>query len=383
MKSILLIAYPYAASGANMLRYRSFANHLVKRGYDVDVIGYYELKGDSGDGIRYYKLKARFGIDFIYSFFVMFFTYTYLIRVQGLKAYVRRVGLASMTYAQAVKLLKRCNYEACLVGVLPWAYYLLIPFMKKYVRTVVDISDPLYKNAINDNSHHPANLRLEREALICADHVVTMNEPTVPIMTGEMGVPSEKISFISPAMNIDTVEIGLPKVFSHDIPLRVIYSGSLYAGYRDLSEIQPAVESMCGDVVLDVYSNSVYKPKETPNVHMHRVVEHGQILRLYQQYDVLLFVDNAYGYQVPSKIFELLAQNKPILFVYDTRNHYFRDMLDGQKGIHFVVNKEMQIEKTLRELTRSTHLEVHYNFDLQPYTEDMVNRSLEHAMLVR
>jgi len=166
------------------------------------------------------------------------------------------------------------------------------------------------------------------------------------------------------------------KLWDMHRPLRILYSGSLYSCYRDLSEVQPALESLNGEVILDVYTNSICKPKKTNNVFVYDVVPHKQILQLYQEADILLFIDNSYGYQVPSKIFEILAQNKPILFVYDKRNCYFRNMLKGQQGIYFVENHKDLIKECLISLSNIEKIEVNYTIDLHNYSEDAINYQL-------
>jgi len=375
-KRILLIAYPFAGTGANMLRYRSFASYLAGKGYHVDVIGYYELIEDLPKGVTYYKIGAKFSFSNLQIFISLFIQNTYLLRVQGLKSYFKRVGLAALTYSKVLDLLNTFHYEACLVGVLPWAYYLIIPLLKKHIYTVVDIGDPLYKNAINQGSNNYANFRLERDALQSADRVITMNEPTIPIMVNEMGILKDKVAFVSPAMNVENSYNMKKKLWDMHRPLRILYSGSLYSCYRDLSEVQPALESLNGEVILDVYTNSICKPKKTNNVFVYDVVPHKQILQLYQEADILLFIDNSYGYQVPSKIFEILAQNKPILFVYDKRNCYFRNMLKGQQGIYFVENHKDLIKECLISLSNIEKIEVNYTIDLHNYSEDAINYQL-------
>ena len=370
-----MIAYPFAGTGANMLRYKNFVDYLYQRNYEVDVVGYYDLKVELPPGIHYYQIRKILSFRFLLTFTSLAFHYLYLLKCQTLKEYVRRVGLAATTYTKSKFLIKKKQYESCLVGIHPWAFYMMIPLLKNYIRTILDIGDPLYKNAILKKSSHPSNLLLEKQALEAADYVVTVNEPTIEIMTNEMGIPESKIRFITPAMNIESYCRDEIKFHSLHKPLRIIYSGSLYQGYRDLNEVQPAIE-LLNDVVLDVFTNTSSNNKSSERVHFHNWIPHNNLLSLYREYDVLLFVDNAYGYQVPSKIFEVLAQNKPILFVYDQRNKYFYNMLNNQKGITFVENKREKIMETLKEIMNKQTIEVCYTFDMSDYSVETVNRKL-------
>lgn len=374
----LLIAYPYGGIGANMLRYKSFVEYLCWRGHTVDVIGYYENNCELPHGCNYYRIRPFFSFRLFLTFFILMIHNLYLLSVQSLKDYIRRVGLAAITYTMAYNLIKRNEYKSCLVGILPWSYYLMIPKLRRHIKTVVDISDPLYKNAVNVNSDNKANFRLEKKALEDADAIITMNEPTISIMTDEFGIPFQKISFISPSMNIGHYSVG-SMAYKRGNGIRLIYSGSLYAGYRDLDEFIPAIESV-GDLSLDIYTNSRYRPSDSDIIKVHDAVSHNDILKLYQQFDILLFVDNFYGYQVPSKIFELIAQNKPILFVYDKRNQYLYNKLKNQKGIYFVENNSSNIKDRLNYIKTLNVFNINYTFDLLPYSEMNINKRILSAI---
>lgn len=374
-KKILIIARCYTGPGPNVLRRQSLARYILGKGGLIDILGY-EKEDSLPVDAHYYQSKMQVSLVFLKWFFTLFFRYLYLLKAQSMASYVRRLGLAAMTMVSAEKLIKIKEYDTCLVCIHPWAFYLIIPYLVKRVPTVIDISDPLYKNAINLGSDNRANFRLEQTALMAATHVVTMNEPTIQIMTDEMGINSKKITFVSPAMNVSSYVKDVHKSFPLHNPIRMIYVGSLYANYRDFGEIQPAIDNLHGLVSMDVFSNSGYTSNDSDNISRHDVVPHKQVLQLYSQYDIILFVDNFYGYQVPSKIFEVMAQNKPILFVYDKRNTYFYEKLKNQKGIIFVENKRDEIERVLTRLCNSNSLSVNYTFDLNDYSEQATNKKL-------
>lgn len=374
-KKLLLITRCMTGPGPNVLRRQSFARYLLEQGCQLDILGY-EKEDSLPVDVNYYQSQMRVSISLLKCIFKLFFNYLYLLRVQSVASYFRRVGLAAMTMTSAEKLIKSNNYDICFVTIHPWAFYLIIPCLAKHIPTIIDISDPLYKNSINPGSDNSANLRLEKMALMAATHVITMNEPTIRIMTDEMGLSPQKISFVSPAMNVSSytrdVHINCPL---HN-PLRLIYTGSLYAGYRDFEELQPAIDKLLGRVSVDVFSNSGYTPKDSDYIKRYDVVPHKQVLQLYSQYDIILFIDNFYGYQVPSKIYEIIAQNKPVLFVYDKRNTYFYEMLRNQEGIIFVENNRNEIENVLKRLCDSKNLSVKYTINLEEYSEKEINKKL-------
>lgn len=359
-----------------MLRYRSLANFLVKKGYRIDVIGFYNSQEEYKDGITYYQIKKRTSLGLLLWSIVLFFSNLYLLFTMSFTRYINRIGLAAITLVQAQGLIRKNNYDSCLISIAPWSYYLIVKQLAKKVRVVLDICDPLYKNAIVKNSANSFNLLLEKRALESADVIVTVNEPTIAIMTDEMKIPREKIHFIAPAMAVDSYRNNTNLSYAIHRPLKLIYSGSLYKGYRDLTEVQAAVDGNDLNVEIDVFTNNSASYCSSKRIKYYDWIDHQDLLCAYKDYDLLLFLDNSYGYQVPSKIFEMLAQNKPIVFVYDKRNLYFYNMLKGQKGLFFTENKIDSILKCFEELLNKKSLEVCYTFDMSDYKEEVINMRL-------
>ncbi len=363
-----------------MLRYRSLANYLVSKDHKVDVIGYYDLENELENGICYIQIKKQFSFGALVWFLRLLIAHLYLFKNMNLSRYLNRIGLAAITLALANKLNRANRYESCLISIAPWAYYMIVDRIRKDTRVIVDICDPLYKNAIYPGSDSDANLRLEKRALEVAGLIITVNEPSITIMTGEMRINPNKIRFISPAIHIDQYLCGGKKQYCFCNPISMIYSGSLYEGYRDLNEFIPALES-CGGITLDVYTGSKCRPKDTSIVRVHEIIPHQEIVHLYQKFDLLLFVDNFYGYQVPSKIFELIAQNKPIIFVYDKRNVYFYNLLKNQEGIVFVENDRKRIKEALQIILSQRNQVVNYTIDLSKYSEETINNQLYNCII--
>jgi glycosyltransferase involved in cell wall biosynthesis len=276
-------------------------------------------------------------------------------------------------------LFRKNKYDACLIGVLPWEFYFIVPFIKEKCRTVLDISDPLYKNAFFDKGKSPLYKKMEGKALRCADNVIVMNEMTIDMYVEEMGVDRNKLIYLPPATDTSGYLRNQYRKFCLDKPIKLLYSGALYPGYRDLYEVVKALDSVNG-YQLDVVTRHGYT--DTEAVHYHEWMPHEKMVATYQEYDILLFVDNFYGYQVPSKIFELIATNKPILFVYDRRNMYLYNLLKNQQGIIFVENNRDMIKACLEELIRNRHISVNYKIDLTPYSSDYINESLLNVLLV-
>lgn len=375
MRRVLLLSYRYAEADANTIRHQSLVRYLRDNDVLVDIVGKTELKNKLEDGITYTQV-SRFR-DFSFSklilFFRLFFCHLYLISNNGIKLYVQYVAEAAYAYEIIRKLFKKNKYDACLVGIVPSEFYLIVSLIKNKCWTVLDISDPLYKNAFFDKEGHPSNKKIESKALTCADRIIVMNEMTIKLYTEEMGIDANKMVYLPPATDSSGYVRDKSFHYSIDKNIHMIYSGTLYNNYRDLCEVEKALE-MTHHIKLDVVTKPGFVDKK--KIHYHKWMSHKDIVSAYQNYDLLLFVDNFYGYQVPSKIFELIATNKPVLFVYDQRNVYLYNLLKDQKGIYFVENNHLKIKDILEKIQKEKSLEVHYTIDLYPYSQNYINEKI-------
>ena len=381
---ILLLAHCYAHSNANTFRYRHLCEQLVRQGHTIDVIGDKPLKDPiSPQGVNYYALRKDWHrtsawLPIFWFTLVEFFKLSALWTASLRHPYTGYTVLLNGTARYRINCQLRANsYDVVIMSVVPWTFYTFADKLSQAAPLIVDISDPLYKNAFVDSN--PAGnkrfARFEAKALKHASHVVVMSEPLVDLYIRELNIPSHKITFVSPATATADYIPGAPHSYAPHSPLTILYAGSLYPGYRDLDQVLAAIRQV-PDTRLTVVSQQRQEPE--PNVVYRHWIPQAALKQLYDSSDILLFVDNFYGYQIPSKIFELIATNKPILFVYDCRNRYLYDKLNSQKGILFVRNDSKEIAAGIRQLCRLQRLEVRYTFDLSAYSnESTTNRLID------
>ena len=99
----------------------------------------------------------------------------------------------------------------------------------------------------------------------------------------------------------------------------MVYAGRFYRKMRDPSGLYTAVQLFsAGEVILKVFGNIQEKylpPASDPRFITGGAVPAGELAREYEQADLVIYLDNAYGVQVPGKVYEVLAVNRPVLYI--------------------------------------------------------------------
>ncbi len=379
---ILLLAHCYAHSNANTFRYRYLCKQLTQQGHTIDVIGDKPLKDHiSQQGINYYALRNDWHrinawLPILCFTLIEFFKLSVLWIASLRHPYTGYTVLLNGTARYRInRQLRTNNYDTVIMSVVPWTFYTFANKFSQAAPLIVDISDPLYKNAFIDrkSTGNKCFARFESKALKHASHVIVMSEPLVDLYLQELGISLHKITFISPATATTGYTPCTPHYYTLHSPLTILYAGSLYPGYRDLGQVLPAIRQV-PDVHLTIISQQQQIPE--PKVTYHHWIPQADLKKLYDSCDILLFIDNFYGYQIPSKVFELIATNKPILFVYDHRNRYLYDKLNNQQGIFFVRNDSSEIANRLQQICDLQRLEVCYTFDLSAYSNESTTNQL-------
>ena len=207
----------------------------------------------------------------------------------------------------------------------PFSLYGLTEYIRgldKKIKIIVDLSDPFSLNGANNyafvyNSSYIR--RYERNALKNVDDVVVLN-PVIKELY-------EKAFNIS---NVHVIEQGVkeisPLVKTNDFlqkrEVSLLYAGGLYKRFREAFELYKAIDILNANVSLDIYGNidTSLLPENNAKVLYHGQVDHKELYQAYLDTDILVFIDNNRGYQVPGKILELIAMQKPVLFIYSNKN---------------------------------------------------------------
>lgn len=371
---ILLLSHLFAHNTANTYRYWALSEHFSKEGYDVDIIGYKKLDTNKilPNGVRYWS-----ALDVLQLKNIVFLPILTIIEfvkiIKNKRSYIDiKSGILNGAIKIIIKsLLRSKKYDIIIVSVVPWTYYSLIPFLRKNAPVILDVSDPLYKNAVIDNvqiGFERCKL-LEQRVFNLVDKIIVMSEPLLELYATELNVEREKMRFVPPPIskkNVYKKDKYIYEFENQDV-IKLLYAGTIYPGFRDENELVKAIKGenkFSLEIISRINKNSLL------NIKYSNWLPKEELFLQYDSSDILVFIDNFYGYQVPSKIFELLALQKPILFIYDERNLYLYNILKNQKGIFLVKNKASNIRQVIHDIQKMKKIVVNYNIDLKYYTPE-------------
>jgi hypothetical protein len=374
---LLILAYLFGHNNANSFRYLSLVSALIAKGFIIDIVGYKKLPSEMSarivnDQCKYYSVYDYIKLGNLPTLF--YYTGLEFLKVfLNFRGHIRiRSGLFNGVIKMICRSLFKNNlYKCVIIGVPPWSLYELVPFFKRNAPVILDVSDPLYKYAAYDKmlKGMEASKKIEEKAFNMASKIVVMSEPMLELYK-EFNLPDAKYVFIPPSTPCNSDHIANVYDYSADHVFSFLYAGMIYPGYRDLDSCIEAIDGM-DRFNLEIITDRHYKGITFSNISISNWLKRDELYKRFKATDILVFVDNFFGYQVPSKINELLAIGKPILFIYDKRNTYLFDKLKNTPGIFFSVNKKESISTTIGKIVKSSHIYV--NYKIQPeYKEDFV-----------
>jgi len=264
---------------------------------------------------------------------------------------------------QVMALAERIQPDTVILSTAPFTLMLLSgPLKRRFpqLKIVIDTGDPFH----GDSSSYSRRLmhrlfarRVEGMGLASADLLVV---PTGKLKKHYLACYGSVIE----ESRIRVVENGISEVFTRipdgrsdrSAPFRMVYAGRFYRKMRDPSALYTAVQSFsAGEVTLKVFGN--IQEKYLPPVSDPRFISGGSITAEelaseYGQADLVIYLDNAYGVQVPGKVYEVLAVNRPVLYICSDTGSPSYELVSGQDGIVTVRNDHRDIAEGIAQIMK-------------------------------
>ncbi|MFK5982665.1 MAG: glycosyltransferase [Flavobacteriaceae bacterium] len=223
------------------------------------------------------------------------------------------------------QLLNSNDISTVVIGMTPFSLFELPQYIKSInseIQVIVDLSDPFSLNGANNyafiyNDKYLKNY--EKERLKHVDDLIVLN-PTIKKMYKET-FNYKRVHVIEQGVNIEKNDINKSD-YNLKQDYSMIYAGGLYHGFREAFELYKAIDNVEKQVSLKMFGNinNYLLAKNNSNIEFFGQIDHEKLNQEYRDSDILIFIDNKEGYQVPGKILELMAMQKPILFIYSNNN---------------------------------------------------------------
>jgi hypothetical protein len=155
---------------------------------------------------------------------------------------------------------------------------------------------------------------------------------------------------------IDPEMINLEKESRNVIPVNFTYVGHLYEGGREPYELYNAFIRFKNEVKLNMYGG-FKKSLQPPNYECFNYggrISRELLREVYQKTDVIVFIDNRESLQVPGKTLEVLALNKPILFIYFNENSPTLNFIRGHEYVYMARNYESDIYNSVKLISSTS-----------------------------
>ncbi|MFH1370997.1 MAG: glycosyltransferase [Planctomycetota bacterium] len=354
---ILMISYPFPPYGGMSKRNVYFANRLVEKGHQVDVL--------SINPSRHFHGYDSSMVDLISPQVRVHRTYAGLFHHLGHRfGLLKTMGLASVATAEwfpyglwrAFWLCRKNRYDAVYCHGDPFLSHLIAYLLKKKfgIPLVAYIGDP---RSFGVYSKGRLVLRtLEPMCLSSADQIIVNCEETLdgfvhhfPFMT------RDKFTVITDGFDERRYETVPPE--SSD-KFRIVYTGVFYQGSREPFEFFNALKQLNGERVEALIAGTVprdYIDYVSDNGLSDKVIflahqSYNRVIALQKGASLLLVVGWGLGYQLPGKVFEYIAARRPIFVIRnDDKDVASKLVLNCKRGVS-VANDAGKIASSIRNL---------------------------------
>jgi len=221
----------------------------------------------------------------------------------------------------------------------------------KKAKVILDIGDPLAHNSTAITISKKA-MDYEHKILDFANTIIITNSPTAKHYSKTYKIQEKKLEVIP--QGVDT-NLFKPKKSVQKINQRIklIYAGAFYKNLRDPSVfLNTIAKNKYDHIEVNLFSEiSIYGNfSHSQNIIVRERINHAKLVQEYQNADILIMFDNAYGMQTSGKIYELLSFEKPILFIYSNEKSSLYQEVKDYENVIVCHNSEKEIQEFFRNI---------------------------------
>jgi len=334
--------------GPRNIRIKNISNFLAKEKLNV-YIAKSNLSKNTGYSPNEFFIPNGWLFSFILKYKVLKF---FFIKILFPDIYILNYKTTKTALINIVN-----NYKIeTVIFIKPFSLYFISKNLKKIfpnIKIIYDIGDPLYYNSAYLN-RNLFKFIVERNVLKYADGIIVTNQNTKQYYNKIYNYPLDKISIVPQGVSVELIsENKINQVKVQNKKWRFFYAGLFYKNLRNPYAFFNAIESFNkGEFQLSCYGvNKEFVSDNYKNISFYPRLHQTDLVKVLNNADVLLFIDNSSGIQTPGKIFELLAFKKVIFCVYSNVQSETIQFLKKFDHVLFVKNNIKSIENGLLRLS--------------------------------
>ncbi|MCK9452755.1 MAG: hypothetical protein M0Q90_13765 [Bacteroidales bacterium] len=259
-----------------------------------------------------------------------------------------------------LEILKSSHFDVIIISGFPFSFQIFGKHIRKSGLfeglVVYDTGDPFYGNSSVSTQglmHKLFSFKYENKHLSYFDFIVVPTERlknhyerSFPKLKNKILIVAQGVQ-MSESQTSQSIPLQLEKV------VKLVYIGSFYKGIREPYKL---FEALDGDsrFLLNIFGR--INPEfyiEQNNIKYNGEIEYSIVNEQYQKSNIVVFIDNFEGFQIPGKLFEVLVQKKPILFISGDLETPSKTYVSNISFVFVVENNKKSILKGVERILES------------------------------
>ena len=391
-KNILFIVRSFGQNSPQPIRFKHLISHIDKECYNIHVLYYgYDKKFVNRTDITLHYERYNYLYRKLFPAGQSVNNVKPLItkksKLYFIKKFVKNIFfpdpfiLEYFSLRQKVLAILKENKIKHIVGSAhPFSIYMIGPYIKSKfpgITFVMDLGDPFYKKEIANRGRNWLALHFESFYLKYVDKLIVVSGlMEKQYLETFKSIDRNKISVVEQGFNPTVVNCNtrIPTAINKQ-GYNLIYAGRFYQELRNPRFLLKALNKH-DNFRLDVYGYDDPSNYEDcrENISFKGVIANDKLYEIYSLYDIIVFIDNMDGIQIPGKLYELLSLKIPIMYIYDEKSPC-RKIMENYNGAICVYNSEDEISLSFQRINKNI-INFSFEFDSERYTWSELSKKI-------
>lgn len=276
-----------------------------------------------------------------------------------------------------LQLLKNRRYHIVIIKAAPFSLMKLSKVVKETnanIECIYDTGDPFYGNCVRtliEPFQSIGTKRFENKYLKYIDTII------VPSMAVKNHYKNNFNDFLNNT-EIKVINQGISQIkkirnkqnYNENSVFTLIYAGGLHKKIREPFELYKAIEEIDDlEIKLKIFGNiyeDLLPDLKNKRFYFGGTIPNELVIREYLTCDVIVFIDNSFGVEVPGKILEVISTKKPILFIYENEKSPSFEYIESYRGYFKTKNNKDSIISAIQYI-KENYNKFSFIYDLSAY----------------